>query len=53
MPVKIFGEKTIAVFRAIERNQTYTIQVNHLMDGLTLDVIGKAGFGNNNRKKTR
>ncbi|KAI8982296.1 cytochrome P450 [Mycotypha africana] len=44
-PVKLFGELTVELFRVMDKMNEDTIDVGDIMQRLTLDVIGKAGFG--------
>lgn len=45
MPVKIFGNLTLKMFKTMEDYDTNTIDVLDLFERLTLDAIGLAGFG--------
>lgn len=44
MPVKLFGKLSVDLFNMIEQNGSQ-VEVTDLMQRLTLDVIGNAGFG--------
>lgn len=50
MPVKLFGELTVELFKVME-NMDETINVSNMMERWTLEVIGKAGFGKHIKKK--
>jgi hypothetical protein len=45
MPVKTFGDLTIKMFKAIEKDGESEIDVFELFERWTLDAIGIAGFG--------
>lgn len=45
MPVRLFGKMTENLFEKIEQGGSQ-VEVTNLMQRLTLDVIGNAGFGN-------
>ncbi|CAO3618725.1 unnamed protein product [Cunninghamella echinulata] len=45
MPLKLFSDLTNRLFKVIDGSSGDTLDVLSYMDRLTLDVIGKAGFG--------
>lgn len=45
MPVKTFGDLTVKMFNAIEKDGLDDINVFELFERWTLDAIGIAGFG--------
>lgn len=45
LPVKLFGKITQEVFTAMERMDNTTVNVSDLIMRLTLEGIGRAGFG--------
>lgn len=50
MPVKLFGETARQLFTILDdrHSSTFTVDVGEVFEGVTLDVIGKAGFGKKN-----
>ena len=46
LPVKVFGNLTQTMFKVITEG---SVDVTDLFTRLTLDAIGTAGFGNNNK----
>lgn len=48
MPVKLFGELTVEMFKVME-TMGETINFSNLTERWTLDALGQAGFGNNRK----
>ncbi|KAI8336744.1 cytochrome P450 [Chlamydoabsidia padenii] len=47
MPIKLFGETAQKLFTLLDKEQSndFTVNVGELFNRVTLDVIGRAGFG--------